>query len=66
MDIDDNPDALGDNVRVGDLLLIAKGAGSVLVHVTAVAVQTVTFAPGDPLNLNQFDVALTCSARRTS
>lgn len=58
VDISDNPDARGDNVRVGDLLMITKGAASVLVHVTAVAGQTVTFSAGDPLGLNQFDTTL--------
>lgn len=58
INISDVPDALGDNVRVGDLLEISKGATSTLVSVTAVAGQTVTFAPGDPLRLNQFDVGL--------
>jgi len=33
--IDDAPDALGDNIRVGDLLEVTKGATSVLVAVTA-------------------------------
>lgn len=57
--ISDAPDALGDNLRVGDLLEIKKGNASTLVYVTAVAGQTVTFAPGDPLGLNQFDTGLT-------
>ena len=38
--------------------MLTKGASSVLLQVTAVAGQTVTFAPGDPLNLNQFDTEL--------
>jgi len=57
--ISDAPDALGDNVRVGDFLEITKGATSVLVAVTAVAGQTITFAPGDTLGINQFDAGLT-------
>jgi len=56
--IDDAPDALGDNIRVGDLLEVTKGATSVLVAVTAVAGQTITFAPGDTLGINQFDTGL--------
>jgi prepilin-type N-terminal cleavage/methylation domain-containing protein len=59
IDIDDAPDGLGDNVRVGDLLEIKKGNASTLVYVTGVAAQTVTFEPGDPLGLNQFDTGLT-------
>jgi prepilin-type N-terminal cleavage/methylation domain-containing protein len=58
IDISDAPDALGDNIRVGDLLEIKKGNASVLVYVTDVAGQTVTFDPGDPLDLNQFDTML--------
>jgi prepilin-type N-terminal cleavage/methylation domain-containing protein len=58
VNISDNPDASGDNVRVGDVLLLIKGATSVMVSVTAVAGQTLTFTAGDPLNLNQFDVGL--------
>lgn len=58
VNITDNPDANGDNIRPGDLLLISKGAMSVMVAVTAVAGQTVTFATGDPLRLNQFDTTL--------
>jgi hypothetical protein len=52
--INDAPDALGDNVRVGDFLLVEKaGDLSVLLAVTAVAGDTVTFAVGDTLGLNQ-------------
>lgn len=58
VDIADDPDLLGDNVRPGDLLMIVKGAASVLVAVTNVEGNEVTFAPGDPLNLNQFDPEL--------
>ena len=58
VDIADDPDVNGDNVRVGDLLEIRRGAVAVIVAVTDVAGQTVTFAPGDPLGLNQFGAAL--------
>lgn len=56
-DISDDPDVASDNVRAGDLLLFEKGNMSVLVQVTEVDGQTVTFAPGDddPLGLNQFE-----------
>jgi type II secretory pathway pseudopilin PulG len=57
-DISDDPDVDGDNVRVGDLLEIRRGAVAVIAAVTDVAGQTVTFAPGDPLGLNQFGVGL--------
>jgi prepilin-type N-terminal cleavage/methylation domain-containing protein len=57
VNISDVPDALGDNVRVGDLLEIRRGTLTATVYVTAVAGQTISFAPGDPLNLNQFDAA---------
>ena len=56
--ISDDPDVNGDNVRVGDLLEIRRGAVAVIVAVTDVAAQVVTFAPGDPLGLNQFGAAL--------
>lgn len=59
VNISDNPDANADNVRPGDLLMITKGVSSVVMHVTGVAGQAVTFAEGDPLGLNQFDVSLT-------
>jgi hypothetical protein len=59
VNISDAPDALGDNVRVGDFLEVTKGATSVLVAVTAVAGQTITFNPGDTLGINQFDTGLT-------
>lgn len=57
--ISDNPDAAGDNLRAGDLLMLTKGAMSVLLQVTAVAGQQVTFGSGDPLGLNQLDPSLT-------
>jgi prepilin-type N-terminal cleavage/methylation domain-containing protein len=56
--ISDDPDVNGDNVRVGDLLEIRRGTVAVVAAVTGVAGQVVTFAPGDPLNLNQFGAAL--------
>jgi type II secretory pathway pseudopilin PulG len=44
-----------DDVRVGDLIMFTKGGVSALVYVTAVnGNQTITFAGGDPMNLNQF------------
>jgi hypothetical protein len=57
-DISDVPDVDGDNLRAGDLLMVAKGSTSVLMQITAVAGQAVTFGAGagDPLGLNQFDV----------
>lgn len=59
VNISDNPDANLDNLRAGDLLMLVKGATSVLMHVTAVSGQQVTFGTGDPLGLNQFDTGLT-------
>ncbi|MCA1585816.1 MAG: prepilin-type N-terminal cleavage/methylation domain-containing protein, partial [Acidobacteria bacterium] len=60
VDIADDPDVDGDNLRPGDLLMLVKGINSVLMQVTAVAGQTVTFGTGadDPLGLNQFDAGL--------
>jgi len=57
VNISDTPDAFGDNLRVGDLLELRRQGTSdtATVYVTAVAGQVVTFAPGDPLGLNQFD-----------
>jgi type II secretory pathway pseudopilin PulG len=51
----DNPDVLGDNPRVGDLLMLTKGDLSALVVVSAVAGQTITVNAGasDPLGINQ-------------
>jgi len=48
-----------DDVRVGDLMMFAKGSTSALVYVTAVGgAQSFTFSAGDPMNLNQFAAAL--------
>jgi Tfp pilus assembly protein PilW len=48
-----------DDVRRGDLLMFTKGSVSALVYVTGVdGGQTVSFATGDPMNLNQFAAAL--------
>jgi prepilin-type N-terminal cleavage/methylation domain-containing protein len=58
VNISDNPDALGDNIRVGDLLAVVKGNASALVAVTAVAGNTISFDTGDPLGINQFDTTL--------
>jgi prepilin-type N-terminal cleavage/methylation domain-containing protein len=46
-----------DDVAPGDLMMLTKGSGSALVQVTGVAGQTVTFADGDSLNLNQAGAA---------
>lgn len=58
--IADDPDVEGDNLRPGDLLMLTKGAASVLMQVTDVQDQVVHFDSGDadPLGLNQFDVNL--------
>jgi hypothetical protein len=60
VDIDDDPDVDANNLRPGDLLMIAKGNTTVLMQVTAVQGQEVTFGAGadDPLGLNQFDETL--------
>jgi prepilin-type N-terminal cleavage/methylation domain-containing protein len=53
----------GDDVAVGDLMMFTKGSVSSLVYVTAAAGnQTFTFAPGDPMNLNQFGGVLNGTA----
>jgi prepilin-type N-terminal cleavage/methylation domain-containing protein len=55
----------GSPVAVGDLMMFTKGSVSALVYVTAATAvpaaggnQTFTFAPGDPMNLNQSLVVL--------
>jgi hypothetical protein len=40
-------------IRAGDLIAFSNASGNTLQYVTGVAGQTVSFAPGDPLNLNQ-------------
>ncbi len=62
VDISDDPDVRSDNLRAGDLLMLTKGNSSVLMQITDVEDQVVTFGTGidiDPLRLNQFDVSLT-------
>ncbi len=49
-----------DDIRVGDLVMFAKGSISAMAYVTAVdGNQTITFAAGDPMNLNQFTAIFT-------
>ena len=55
IDIDDG---VGDNIRVGDLIdAVAQRQSARVLYVSAVdgGAQTITFAAGDPLRLNQFD-----------
>ena len=48
-----------DDVRLGDLIMLTKGAFSTLLSVTNTdGAQTVSFGVGDPMNLNQFDPGL--------
>ena len=48
-----------DDVNVDDLIMFTKGSVSALAYITAVdGAQTITFATGDPMNINQFDAAL--------
>lgn len=58
VNISDAPDAVGDNIRVGDIMMVTRDSVSVLLAVTAVAGQTLTFAVGDPLGINQTVPAL--------
>jgi hypothetical protein len=58
VNISDAPDANGDNIRVGDIMIVTKDSISVLLAVTAVTGQTLTFATGDPLGINQTVPAL--------
>jgi len=60
VNISDDPDVDSDNVRSGDLLMLTKGNMSVLVQVTSVVGQDLTFGGGsdDPLGLNQLDPGL--------
>ncbi len=50
---DDLPDVAGDNVRVGDLIMLTKGSLSTLKFVTGVEGDELFFEEGDPLELNQ-------------
>lgn len=62
VDISDSPDVRNDNLQPGDLLMLTKGSSSVLMQVTEVEGQVVTFGTGaedDPIGLNQFDTTLT-------
>lgn len=54
--IGDAPDRDGNNIRVGDLIMLKKQSLSVLKYVTGVNGRIVEFDPGDPLNLNQIGV----------
>lgn len=53
LNISDTPDVARDNITVGDLIMFTKGSTSTLKAVTAVAGNVITFAQGDPMNLNQ-------------
>jgi type II secretory pathway pseudopilin PulG len=54
IDIDDGG---GDDIRVGDLIMLSRAGLSTLMYVSAVngPAQTITFAGGDPFRLNQWD-----------
>lgn len=61
VNISDDPDAQGDNIRAGDLVMIERGIESVLLQVTSVSGNVLTFGQGagvDPLGLNQRDTGL--------
>lgn len=58
MNITDTPDLARDNLAVGDLIMFTKGSMSTLKAVTAITGNVVTFAPGDPMNLNQASAAV--------
>ncbi|MDH4067008.1 MAG: hypothetical protein OEW19_21620, partial [Acidobacteriota bacterium] len=61
VNISDDPDANNDNLRRGDLLMLTKGGTSVLMQVTGVAGQQITFGTSssdDPLGINQLDAGL--------
>ena len=47
------PNASGNTVNPGDLIMFSNGKGNALVMVTSVAWPVVTFAGGDPFQLNQ-------------
>ncbi len=48
-------DQMDHPIRVGDLIALSNAKGSTLQYVTDVEDQTITFEPGDPMNLNQPD-----------
>jgi len=54
IDIDDGG---GDDIRVGDLIMLSRNGLSTLLYVSAVngGTQTISFAAADPYRLNQFD-----------
>lgn len=54
IDIDDGG---GDDIRVGDLIMLSRNGISTLMYVSAVngPAQTISFNAGDPFRLNQFD-----------
>lgn len=51
--ISDTPDVARDNIQVGDLIMLTKQSMSTLKYVTRVVNNTVDFATGDPMDLNQ-------------
>ncbi len=56
--ISDAPDAGGDNIRAGDLIMLTKGGQSTLLQVSSVTAanvfpQVISFAANDSLHLNQ-------------
>jgi prepilin-type N-terminal cleavage/methylation domain-containing protein len=55
--ISDTPDLGGDNIYPGDLIMLTKGTASALVQVTSVSGQTIFFASGDSMRLNQTNAA---------
>jgi len=52
-------DGGADDIQVGDLIMLTKGAFSTLVYVTRTLNQQVFFEAGDPMSLNQTDATLT-------
>jgi type II secretory pathway pseudopilin PulG len=54
VDIDDGG---GDDIRIGDLIMLSRNGISTLMYVSGVngGAQAITFAAGDPFRLNQFD-----------
>jgi type II secretory pathway pseudopilin PulG len=51
-------DGGANDVRVGDLIMLVKGAATTLLSVTSVSGQVVTFGTDDALRLNQYDASL--------